>query len=210
MFSDKLFHQGISGGGPYALACAAVLPRERLKSVSVVCGMGTPDMSKKGMNWWHWAGFTFGYAYFPGLCRWWFGREPAAQLHLSDKKRLDLMQSQFSTSKPHPKDVEVVKNEGFQLYVRSSRQAFAKGMHALAQDGRLISTDWGFRIEDIRPHSPVQLWYGKLDNCVPAVHGKQTAERLGVNARLRVEDETHWSINVNWREQVLEDLVRNL
>ena len=83
-------------------------------------------------------------------------------------------------------------------------------MNAFAQDGRLISTDWGFRVEDIRPDLPVQLWYGKLDSNVPVIHGEQTAERLGPNAHLRVEDETHWSINVNWREQILEDLLKNL
>ena len=80
--------------------------------------MGASDMSKKGMNWFHWAGFTFRFAYFPGLCRWWFGREPAAQLHLSDEKRLELTLSQFLNSKSHPKDVAIAKNEGFQLYMR--------------------------------------------------------------------------------------------
>jgi pimeloyl-ACP methyl ester carboxylesterase len=172
--------------------------------------MGAPDMSKKGMNWFYWAGFTFGFAYFPGLCRWWLGREPAAQLDLSDEKRLELTLSQFLKSKSHPKDVAIVKNEGFQLYMRSSRQAFAQGMHAFAQDGRLISTDWGFRIEDIRAELPVQLWYGKLDHNCPVIHGEQIAKRLGAQAHLRVENETHGSIHVNWREQILEALVKYL
>lgn len=39
---------GISGGGPYALACAAALPADRLKAVLLICGLGPPDLSKKG------------------------------------------------------------------------------------------------------------------------------------------------------------------
>ena len=31
---------GVSGGGPYALACAYAFPAEELKSVSLVCGFG--------------------------------------------------------------------------------------------------------------------------------------------------------------------------
>ncbi|TKX26035.1 alpha/beta hydrolase fold-containing protein 5 [Elsinoe australis] len=47
---------GVSGGGPYALACAATLPAERLKAVSIVCGLGLRDMSLKGMAWLNWLG----------------------------------------------------------------------------------------------------------------------------------------------------------
>jgi pimeloyl-ACP methyl ester carboxylesterase len=167
-------------------------------------------MSKKGMNWFYWAGLTFGFAYFPGLCRWWITREPAAQLQLNDEERLKGTLAQFSQAKAHPKDVAIVKREGFQLYMRSSRQALAQGTHAFAEDAKLISTNWGFRIEDIRHELPVQLWYGRLDTNCPLVQGEETAQRIGANATLRVEDETHMSIHVNWREQILEELVRYL
>ncbi len=70
--------------------------------------------------------------------------------------------------------------------------------------------DFGFRIEDIRPDLPVQLWYGKHDVFVPLYHGETIANRLGDRANLRVEDETHASIFYNWREQFLEDLVKSI
>ena len=204
-------HQGVSGGGPYALACAAGLPSDKLQSVAIVCGLGAPDMSNKGMSWLNWGGFAFGYVHLPGFVRWWYSRDPATQLHLSDEKRLELFQSHFSKSKPHSKDMEVLKDgKEFRLYTRSSRQAFAQGIDGVVQDGRLLSSDWGFRLEDVRPDLPVQLWYGKLDTNVPVIHGEQTAERLGAEVHLRVEDETHASIVCNWREHILEGLVRNI
>lgn len=165
-------------------------------------------MSKKGMAWLYWAGFAYGFAYLPWVCSWWLGQDPAAQLHLTDETRLELLESRFYKSKPHPKDVQVVKSEGFRLYCRASRQTLVQGLDGYTQDGKLLSTDWNFRLEDIRRDLPVQLWYGKLDTNVPVIQGEQTAARLGTNAHLRVEDETHWGINVNWREQILGDLMK--
>ncbi|MCJ1254051.1 hypothetical protein MMC24_001865 [Lignoscripta atroalba] len=202
---------GISAGGPYALACAAYLPADKLKAVSIVCGLGPPDIGNSDMNWANWLGFTLGYRYFPGLVRWWFEQEPAARLDLTDEGRLERLQRQFSKtkSKAHPKDVAVFSDvDRMRLFLRSSRECFAQGFDGLLQDGKLISMDFGFRIEDIRSNLPVQLWYGKLDTYVPLSHGEQIAARLGSRANLRREDETHASIVTNWEEQILEDLVR--
>lgn len=158
---DEYAVLGISGGGPYALACAASLPTEKLKAVSVVCGMGSPDMSKRGMRWTNWLGFTFGYRYFPGLTRWWFKRDPAAQLDLSDEKRLELAYKQFFESNPHEKDVEFFGDiDTLRVSLRSARESFAQGFEGFSLDGRLLAMDFGFRIEDIRKDLPVRLWYG--------------------------------------------------
>jgi hypothetical protein len=45
---DSYAVMGISGGGPYALACAAMLPADKLKAVLIICGMGPPEVGKKG------------------------------------------------------------------------------------------------------------------------------------------------------------------
>lgn len=84
-----------------------------------------------------------------------------------------------------------------------------QGFDGAWQDGRLMCMNFGFRIEDIRPGLPVQLWYGKHDTSVPPNHGVQIAARLGGRAQLRVEDETHGSIVVNRMKEILEDLVRS-
>ena len=75
----------------------------------------------------NWLSFTVGFRYFQGLVRWWIRRYPVVQLNLSDKKRFELLQLQFSKSKPHPKDVEVMSNGNeFRLFLRSAREAFAQ------------------------------------------------------------------------------------
>ncbi|PGH02387.1 hypothetical protein GX51_04695 [Blastomyces parvus] len=204
---------GISGGGPYALACAMALPRDKLKCVSIVCGLGPPDIGMSGADFVHWVGFTFGWRYArPIFIRWFFQREPAARLDLSDEERLELTQQLVAKSEAtaHESDLKVFKDMDFlRLYLRSARESYAQGFDWVTQDGRLVASDFGFRIEDIRPDLPVQLWYGKHDRFVPLNHGEQIAARLGERAHLRVEDESHAGVSQNLKEEILKALIQS-
>ncbi|KAI3329184.1 alpha/beta-hydrolase [Xylariaceae sp. AK1471] len=201
---------GISGGGPYALACAAALPADRLKAVLIICGMGPPEVGKKGMNWVNWTGFTIGYPYFPGVTRWWFSRQALGRLDLTDPERYARFQQEWSASKSsaHPKDVEALDDPDLVRWlVRNHREAYRQGFHGFSLDGGLMSVDFGFRIEEIRRDLPIHLWYGKDDTNVPPSHGEGIAARLGPMTRLRIEDETHGSLTWNCRVRALEDLL---
>jgi pimeloyl-ACP methyl ester carboxylesterase len=205
---------GISGGGPYALAAAASMPRDKLKGVAVAVGLGLPDMRSNGQNLMHYLGFKFGWPYMPNLVHYWFKQEAAMQLQLSDDQRYELQMKQFWKSKPHPKDAEVLGDgREFRLMLRQARQAYAQPWaDGVGQDGHLLSRDFGFRVQDIRKDLPVRLWYGKQDTHCPPSHGEQIKERLGgnANAMLRVEDETHASLTMNWRRRILEDLLKSM
>lgn len=190
------------------------LPREKLKCVSIVCGLGPPDIGMSGADFIHWVGFTFGWRYSPAfIMRWFLQRDPGGRLDWSDEKRLELLQQQVSRSSAtaHRKDLEVMTDDDFlRLYLRSARESFAQGFEGVLLDGKLMCMDFGFRIEDIRPDLPVQLWYGKDDTFVPLNHGMQIAARLGGRASLRVEDDTHASISQHWKKEELEELIKSM
>lgn len=155
--------------------------------------------------------FRVGYKYFPSLGRLFFKREPGGRLDLSDEKRLEMLMHSLSKAKgvAGEKDRAVITEDYLRLWLRSSREAFAQGFDAVVQDGKVMSVDWGFRIEDIRPDLPVQIWHGKLDSFVPLSHAQYVAARLGDRAQLRVEDETHSSIQIKFRKEILEELLKN-
>ncbi|TGJ80045.1 hypothetical protein E0Z10_g8733 [Xylaria hypoxylon] len=202
---------GISGGGPYALACAAALPADKLKAVLLICGLGPPEVGKKGMDWWHYIGFTIGFRYFPGACRWWFSRETLGRLDLTDQERFDRFQEEWSRakSKAHPLDVAAFNEPDLiRWLVRNHREAHKQGLDAgFVPDGKLVTSDFGFKIEDIRHDLPIHLWCGKYDTHAPPSQGEGIAARLGPNARLRIEDETHGSLTWNCRVRALDDLL---
>ncbi|KAJ9653330.1 hypothetical protein H2198_007472 [Neophaeococcomyces mojaviensis] len=188
---------GISGGGPYALACARSLPADKLRAVSIVCGLGSPDMGYWGMSWMNWMGWTFVQRMFPGFCRWWFGREPSARLDLSQEERMKRIHQAFEKDKAkmNPKDVAMFGNKNFMwMHLRGGEEVYGQGTDGLSDDFRLLNSDFGFKIEDIRKDLPVQLWHGKLDTFVPLQHAEKVAARLGKNAHLRVSNDTHASI----------------
>lgn len=202
---------GISGGGPYALACAKALPADKLRAVGIVCGLGSPDMGYWGMKWMNYCGWTFGQRMFPGLIRWFFGREPGAKLHLSDDKRLRLLKEGYEKdkSKMPLKDRAFFGDEDqMKVTLRAARATYAQGMGGMSNDFRLLNKDWGFRIEDIRKNLPVHIWHGKEDVFVPLQHGQKVAARLGDNAHLRVTDDTHASIFAERKEEYLRELVK--
>lgn len=148
---------------------------------------------------------------FPGICRWWFSREPGARLDLSDEERMRRLRKGFEKDKAkmNPKDVAVFGDMDFMwMHLRSSREAFGQGMDGFSDDFRLLNADFGFRIEDVRKDLPVQLWHGRLDTYVPLQHGEKVAARLGHNAHLRVSDDTHASIWADRKEEYLGELVR--
>lgn len=165
------------------------------------------------MNWWNWLGLAFGFRYFPNVVRWYFRRDIMARLDVDDEKRLEILKKQLLGSKPDEKDTQFFNdeeafNDFLRLTLRSSREAFAQGTDSFAQDGRLVCSEFGFRLEDIRSDLPVHLWYGKFDTNVPPVHGEQIAARIGGKAQLHMRDETHLSLWINCREEALKELVR--
>ncbi|KAJ4372072.1 hypothetical protein N0V83_003845 [Neocucurbitaria cava] len=133
-------------------------------------------------------------------------------MDLNDEERLRLLLAPARLkSMTNSKDLEVMGNEDImRLMLRSTRESYAQGFDGVRQDGKVMCTDFGFRLEDIRDDLPVQLWYGKQDTFVPLVQGVQIAARVGGIADLRVVDETHASISTNLKKEVLEEILKKM
>jgi len=169
---DRFAVAGLSGGGPYALACAHEMP-ERVTVVAVLGGVAPaagPDAVGGGANGlirtlspllrqtWRPLGLAM-----QGLVR---VLEPAADT------AIDL----FARVMP-PGDQRVFEDPPIRRMfqddlILGSRQ----NMHAVWLDGLLFGRPWGFLLEDVRV--PVFLRYGDADIIVPVDHGRHLASRL--------------------------------
>lgn len=184
------------------------MPADKLKAAAVICGLGKADMGSEGMTWLRWIGYKYAYWIPTFVLRWFWNQDPGARMDLSPEKHYELLYSYATKGQPHEREAgRFNTEESVRLWVKTSRECFKNGIDAVIQGSYQLAGDWGFRIEDIRKDLPVRLWYGNFDPVAPVSHGKVIATRIGKNAHLRVEDETHGSMFANQSQAYLTDLV---
>ena len=180
-----------------------------------------------GAGWPTYLGFTAGWRFANRkitqiLLQWFFHRDNADSLELSDEERLRLFLSPDRTKGMSDADRAFFGDEDeMRAYLATSRASYEQGFDAMCKDGYAMCTEWGFRIEDIRKDLPVVLWYGSQDKNVPPNHGRTIAQRLRVESeiedkgpvawkervRLRMLDDTHASISMRDKKGYLVDIL---
>ena len=210
---DNFSILGESGGGPYALACAHVIPLTQLTGVTLVAGAGPwdPDNAKgeTAMNRWLFWGLNTAPMTTSIIVRLMFG----SMLLLSDKTLRNKAQSQLdgssetnSTSSQKDKEALADGETNWRL-IKETREHFRQGYSAFCEDGKILSSELGFDPSDIKCEE-LSLWYGKQDVNVLASTGEEYARRLGGRATLKIVDETHLSIVKNYAGEILRDLLK--
>lgn len=149
---------GVSGGGPYAAACAYKLPK-RIKKIGIVVGLapvdikgnldGIPFFAKLG-----WAN----YHRFPFLCT------LGAMISSVEHKYIPQLGAliAFPTRQDRFLYQQAIKDKAGEE--SGTKEAFQQGIRGPAQELKIYTDDWGFNITSIR--AKVFLWYGAKDRCV--------------------------------------------
>lgn len=198
---DALGHRrfgviGVSGGGPYALATAALLPG-RVRAVAVACGMGPAD-DPRALAAMLWTGRALIAAQraAPGAARTLFRAIRAWGGGLGD----DLIHL-LEPSMP-PADRRVwADRELLRTLAAAVREAFRQGPRGELWDGALYTLPWGLPLGRIR--APVRLLHGERDTVVPIALGEIVARRVPGARLARYADEGHWSLAIRHAEEVV-------
>ncbi len=170
---------GLSGGGPYTLACAYHLA-DRVTAVTVLGGVAPAvgdDAAPGGVS-----GLVRTFA--PTIK---YVRSPLNRFLVRFIKaaasRADTAVDLAASLMP-PGDQRVFEDPAVRhMFVDDILIASRYQMQALLHDVEIFGRDWGFPLGAIE--TPVYLLYGDADNIVPVEHGRHMAERLP-NAELRV------------------------
>ncbi len=191
---------GVSGGGPYAAACAHALP-QRLESVGIVCGLGPPDEP----------GATRGMAILNRALFFLARKTPRVgglvfdQLAGFLRRNPALIVSPRLTDGLPEVDRETLRNSvARDALTGSMAEAFRQGPAGARHDGLLYAQPWGFELEAIT--TEVKLWHGELDVNVPVAMGRTVARRI---PRCRAEFrplEGHMSLPFNHAGEILLEL----
>jgi pimeloyl-ACP methyl ester carboxylesterase len=164
---------GFSGGGPYTLACAALLP-DRFAAAAIVGSIA--PWEAPGLDFFSGMGkdnveSIEKYLADPEAARA-EGREEREELiHIEADELKEAWQSLLS-----PIDAAVVTDAFAQWMVRSFHEGLGPGEEGWWDDGVAHMAPWGFALDSIR--IPVRVWHGHHDQFVPVQHGIWLAEHI--------------------------------
>ncbi len=191
----------ISGGAPFALACALQLP-DRVSACGVVSGAAPMELAMREFV----PAFRWQFAVarrFPWLIRplLWY-RTGRHYMMDYETARAAFEAGLENAAEP---DRAFKDDPGNALTVHMIREAFRQGMRGPSFEGRLLVQDWGFRLEDVT-HEHVYLWHGDKDIQAPAAAARVVAERIPNCEATFFPGEAHASAVVHHTEEMLRTL----
>ncbi len=199
---DEYVTAGWSGGGPHALACAALHP-DRCRAGAALAGVAPYGVA--GLDFLAGMGpenvEEFGAALQgESVLSRWLGEHGEAFRHVSGAEIV----AAFGGLVPQiDKDVLV---GGYADHMAAEfRRALARGFDGWIDDDLAFVRPWGFELAAIT--APVTVWQGDLDLMVPAHHGAWLVEHLP-NARARTPTgHGHISLVTQHRGEILDWLL---
>jgi len=164
---------GISGGGPYALACAALLPELTVAVAAVAsvapygvegldyfAGMG--ELNVDDIKW---------SLSDPEACRRALDADWAEAVAVTPEELAEGIKSVLS-----PVDAAAMTGELAQWLASVNHDGLAPGTQGWWDDSLSEVMSWGFDVRDIRV--PVKVWHGRQDRMVPVQHGEWLAAAI--------------------------------
>ncbi len=199
---SKFAIEGISGGGPYAAACAYKIP-ERLTCCCIVAGIGSREMDRKGMM------SSLRMLFF-------FARRMPFILKVLMKGQMKTFENAEKIEKVMKKEAEklpepdkklMMDKKLLDITIAEVKEAFLNGVDGPAYEGKIYARLWGFDLRDISPDLQVYIWHGGLDVNVPISMGRKMCELIPNCQGKFYPNEGHLSVAFNHIDEIFETII---
>jgi pimeloyl-ACP methyl ester carboxylesterase len=194
---DKVSIVAHSGGAPFALSCAHLLP-DRIRNIALVSPLA-PTTSQKAKE-----GMMMGYKVINALVR----NVPGFSYFLMMlQKNLILRPNVFKKviKKMPNQDQVIFGDERFQTQALDAlREAFKQGVKGAAYEFQLILKKWPFKLDEI--NTLISIWHGKKDMQVPRSFINILSSGLPNSTIHSLPEEAHLSTLYNHMEEILETI----
>ncbi|KAH8818808.1 Alpha/Beta hydrolase protein [Flagelloscypha sp. PMI_526] len=206
---DKFTILGVSGGGPYALACCRVIPPSRLVGSAIICGLFPPKQGTSGMLF-STRVLLWVAPYASGLVSWMMDREVGAIARDREHPHLldEAMDKLFKTRLEVEKKVWFSDDPGFrQVLLDSTREAFRESSVGAGWEPKVYGDHWGFELDEIQiQKGSLKMWHGSLDANVPAHMAEKAAPQIKGSELVIVPGEGHCGLIVRYADEALKFL----
>jgi pimeloyl-ACP methyl ester carboxylesterase len=199
---ERFLAMGWSGGGPHALACAALL-RGRVRAAAMIAGVAPYDA--QGLDWTAGMGESNQIEYplaarDPDQLLRWMRPHAEALGAVEPEEIVTELRSVISEV-----DEAEVNGALGELMATLFHRAFRAAPWGWFDDDLAFVRPWGFELSSIGV--PVSVWQGRQDLMVPFAHGEWLVEHIPTaRSRLRPEH-GHLSLAVGSIGEILDDLL---
>ncbi|KAH7376694.1 Alpha/Beta hydrolase protein [Plectosphaerella cucumerina] len=187
---------GVSGGGPYTLACLNALPRDRLVGAAICCGMYPAAYGTAGMRLPSRVMFTIA-PWAPSIVAFMLNSTLSTAARNEDPKVFeDLLVAEFKSAPPRDHALLDSNVRGCRdALTASTRAAVIPGGKASAVEFALFGSPWGFELKDLEVgKGRLIMWHGTEDVNVPYRMAEMAAKDMP-DAELRtLQGEGHLGV----------------
>ncbi|MAE97290.1 MAG: alpha/beta hydrolase [Deltaproteobacteria bacterium] len=191
---------GLSGGGPYVLACAHELP-ERVVAGAVLGGVA-PVCGEEAAS----GGAVALAGRFGPLLEMLY--QPLGHFVWATVFALRPLASQafdlFIGTMPEGDQEVMNRPEMKEMFIDDMLRAGRSQLHAPIYDAVLFARPWGFSLRDIRV--PIRFWHGDSDHIVPLDHGEHQA-KLVPDSDLKVRPREGHMGSLDAAEEILDTIL---
>jgi len=197
---EKMAVVGLSGGGPYTLACAAAMP-ERVIAAGVLGGVAPsvgPDAIDGGL-------VSLGTVVAPVI------EVAGAPLRLAASTVIRLIRPVaepvleiYARVSPEGDRRLLGRPEFKAMFLDDLLNGSRKQLAAPFADIVVFARDWGFRLDEVKV--PVRWWHGDRDHIVPFAHGQHVVANLPDAELYELPGESHLA-GLACAEEILRTMV---
>jgi pimeloyl-ACP methyl ester carboxylesterase len=201
---ERFAVEGLSGGAPFALACAYTIPH-RLNACGLISPATGPFIQQAGS--FALRSEVWMLVHFPWLVQALF--RLSVRLSGSDEESLEkkLVRAGAQLGEADHQlleeaDHQLLENESIRkAFAQATAESLRQAADAATKDGLVYSKPWGFQVEAIRcPH--LFLWQGEQDRVMSAAAARLLAQALPHCTATFYPNEGHLSTFVNHAQEI--------
>ncbi|HYA99568.1 MAG TPA: alpha/beta hydrolase [Ktedonobacteraceae bacterium] len=198
---ERFAVEGLSAGGPYALACAYKIPR-RLTACGLISTVSPPDLMRKAgtgsmrVMWWIGAHAPHLMLYYARLVQRMTGSDEA-----SIEKYLVRYASRLGEADKRLLSEPEIRRSISQAMAESFRQGADGNLEVVLAEGG----PWGFLLEQVK-FEKLFLWHGEQDKIMPIATARLLARMLPHCTATFYPDEGHFSTIANHAREIFRKL----